>query len=98
MLLSWNGEAYLLYHAFAGTQPIKHFHSYLIADVDVAKGHILSEVARLSEGMRNTFISGVVAELRKLKPPKRIEGVSPFDPPRILCSLLRGRRYAFPAV
>jgi hypothetical protein len=62
------------------------------------KGYILSKVAYLFKGNRNTFISGIIIKLKKLKPFKRIKGVLPFNPLRILYSLFYNKRYLFPIV
>ena len=98
MLLSWNDEAYLLYNVFAGTQPIAHSIGYTIADINVAKGLMLSSVARRSEARRKVFVSGVVAALKELPLPSRTEGVSLFNPIIILGRSLRNRRYDFPTI
>ena len=97
MLQSWN-EAYLLYNIFAGMQPITHSIGHTITDINVAKGMILSSIARLSQARRKAFVSGVVAALKELSLPNRIEGVSLFNPTIILGRWLRNRRYDFPTI
>jgi len=98
MLLSWKDLAYLLYHVFAGIQLIKHSLGCLVANINVAKGLLLSNIARLSVVRRKTFVSGVINELKKLPPPSRIEGAILFNPTISLSVLLPSRRYDFPTI
>jgi hypothetical protein len=98
MLLSWNDKAYFLYNIFAGTQPITHFMGHTIADINIAKGLRLMEIARLSESRRKTFVSGVVAVLKKHPLPSKIETVLLFDPIEILGRLLPNRKYDLPTI
>ena len=98
MIQSWNDKAYLLYNVFAGTQPIAHSVGYTIADINVAKGMLLSHVARQSEQRQKAFVSGVVTVLQKLQRPSRTEGVSVFNPIIILRRWLRNIRYEFPTI
>jgi hypothetical protein len=67
--------------------------SYITADIDVAKGSMLSRVARLSETRRKAFISGVVAVLKEHPLPSNIETVSLFNPITTLRRLLPQRKY-----
>jgi hypothetical protein len=59
---------------------------------------MLSSAARCSGTERETFVSGVVNELKKLPIPSKIEGMSLFNPTTILSSLLPNKRYGFPAI
>jgi hypothetical protein len=98
MLLSWNVKAYLLYNIFAGTQPITHSMGHTIADINIAKGSMLNQIARTSKSRREAFISGVVAALKTHPPDSNIETVSLFNPTIILGRLLPQREYGLPTI
>jgi hypothetical protein len=69
---------------------------HLIADINVAKGSMLSSVARISDARRKEFVSGIVDELKNLPIPNKIDGMSFFNPTTILGGLLPSKRYDFP--
>jgi hypothetical protein len=93
MLLSWNVKAYLFYNIFAGTQPITYFIGYTIADINIAKGSMLNQIACILKLRREAFVSGVVAALKKHLPLSNIETVLLFNPTIILGRLLPQRKY-----
>ena len=97
MLPAWQDKAYLLYYVFAGMHSIPSI-SYPLADINIAKGSMLSSVARGSETERRAFVSGIVDELKKLSISSKIEGTSLFNPTTILGSLLPNKRYGFPTI
>ena len=66
-----------------------------LSNNNVAKGQNLSNVARLSESRRNAFISATVGALKLLEAPTRIEGVSLFNPTRVLGRLISRTRCVF---
>jgi hypothetical protein len=92
MLPTWKGEAYIIYHVFAGMQTLTVSMPDLMLIIIAAKGHFLSRAARLSEVRRKRFATSVVAALQGLPAPRGIEGASLFNPVKIL-SMRLGRRY-----
>jgi hypothetical protein len=93
MLPTWKDEAYIIYHVFAGMQALTDsMAGSKLLIIIVAKGHFLSRAARLSEARRKTFATSVVAALQLLPAPRGIEGVSFFNPVKIL-SMRLGKRY-----
>lgn len=88
MLPSWEDGAYFIYHVFAGMQALQCVGRKLLM-VIVAKGHILSGVARLSQARRDSFVKCVVAALQRLPAPRTIERVSIFNPTKILSGSIR---------
>jgi hypothetical protein len=96
MLPSWKDEAYLIYHVFAGMQARRRHTDHPLPNSNAAKGQSLSSVARLSESRRNAFITATVGALKLLEAPTRIEGVSRFNPTRILGSLIPRTRCDVP--
>jgi len=87
MLPTWNNKAYLLYHVFAGIITVPPIGN-TIANTDVAKGSLMSSVARLSEEKRQKFASEIANALKCLTPPSGFEGVPLFNPTRALSGMM----------
>ncbi|KAH6699900.1 hypothetical protein BKA61DRAFT_621254, partial [Leptodontidium sp. MPI-SDFR-AT-0119] len=62
--------------------------SHIIADINIAKGSMLNQIARIIKPRREAFISGVVAALKEHPAPRNVETVSLFNPTIILGRLL----------
>jgi len=92
MLPTWNNKAYLLYHVFAGIITVPPIGN-TIANTDVAKGSLMSSVARLSEEKRQKFASEIANALKCLTPPSGFEGVPLFNPTRALSGMMHSVRY-----
>jgi hypothetical protein len=97
MLPTWNGKAYIIYHVFAGMQVSTVSMADLMLITIAAKASFLSRAARISEVRRKRFATSVVTALQDLLAPRGIEGVSLFNPIKILTLYLASlkRRYDF---
>jgi hypothetical protein len=68
---------------------------YLIADINIAKGLILSSVARILDIRRKEFVLGIVDKLKEFLILNKINKMLFFNPITILSGLLFSKRYNF---
>jgi hypothetical protein len=71
---------------------------YLITNINIAKGSMLSSVARISDIRRKEFVLGIVNKLKEFLIPNKINKMLFFNLITILGGLLLSKRYDFPTI